>query len=156
MQWPAGGGEVKHGQYQNTGERRQGGGHGHTYCHDKSDGDQRRHAWRQNVPNRHVLKGKDGVGGGGDPACQCPGHPIDEVAGRMPGQMAKQVAAQVAGDRNEGVARDPARNAPQHVVRRNQCREEEEAQPGVSGMAADVKSSRQGIDENLHAVLRAH
>jgi hypothetical protein len=74
----------------------------------------------------------------------------------MPGQMAKQVAAQVAGDRNEGVARDPARNAPQQVVHRNQCRQEEEAQPGVSGMGADVKSSRQGVDENLHAILRAH
>jgi hypothetical protein len=74
----------------------------------------------------------------------------------MAGQMAKQVAAQVTGDRNEGVARDPARNAPQQVVRRNQCRQEEEAQPGISGMAADVKSSRQGVDENLHTVLRAH
>jgi hypothetical protein len=74
----------------------------------------------------------------------------------MPGQMTKQVAAQVARDRNEGGARDPARNAPQQVVRRNQCRQEEEAQPGISGMGADVKSPRQGIDENLHAVLRTH
>jgi hypothetical protein len=74
----------------------------------------------------------------------------------MPGQMAKQVAAQVAGDRDEDVAGDPARNPPQQVVRRNQCRQEEETQPDISGMGADVKSSRQGVDEKLHAVLRAH
>jgi hypothetical protein len=55
MQRAAGGGETEHGQYQNTGKRHQCGGHGHAYRHDKSDGDQRRHAWRQNVPNGHVL-----------------------------------------------------------------------------------------------------
>src|SRR5262244_26481 len=74
----------------------------------------------------------------------------------MPGEMAEQVAAQVAGDRNEGVAGDPARHAPQQVVRRNQRRQQKKAQPGISGMGADVKSARQGIDENLHAVLRAY
>src|SRR5215472_10348324 len=74
----------------------------------------------------------------------------------MPGEMAEQVAAQVAGDRNEGVAGDPARHAPQQVVRRNQRRQQKKAQPGISGMGADVKSPRQGIDENLHGVLRAY
>src|SRR5262245_35139007 len=74
----------------------------------------------------------------------------------MPGEMPEQVAAQVAGNRNEGVAGDPARHAPQQVVRRNQRRQQKKAQPGISGMGADVKSPRQGIDENLHGVLRAY
>ncbi len=74
----------------------------------------------------------------------------------MPGQMPEQVASQIAGDRNEGGAGDPARNTPQQVVRGDQRRQEQEAKPGISGMCADVKSSRQGVDENLHAVLRAH
>src|SRR5262245_54480583 len=74
----------------------------------------------------------------------------------MPGEMPEQVAAQVAGNRNEGVAGDPARHAPQQVVRRNQRRQQKKAQPGISGMGADVKSPRQGIDENFHAVLRAY
>ena len=74
----------------------------------------------------------------------------------MPGQMAEQVAAQVAGDRNEGIAGDPARHAPQQVVRRNQRRQQKKAHPGIPGMGADVKSPRQGIDENFHPVLRAY
>src|SRR5215475_1665267 len=74
----------------------------------------------------------------------------------MPGEMSEQVAAQVAGDRNEGIAGDPARHPPEQVVRRNQRRQQKKAQPGISGMGADVKSPRQGIDENLHAVLRAY
>jgi len=69
------------------------------------------------------CKGKDGVGGGCDPAGQCPRHPVSEVAGRMPGQMAEQVAAQVAGDRNKGVAGDPARAAPEQIVCGNQRRQ---------------------------------
>src|SRR6266446_366560 len=74
----------------------------------------------------------------------------------MPGQMPKQVAAQVPSDRHEGIARDPARDPPQQVVRRNQRRQEQEAQPSISGMRTDVKSSRQRVDQNLHAILRAH
>jgi hypothetical protein len=74
----------------------------------------------------------------------------------MPGEMPKQVAAQVAGDRNEGIVSDPAGNAPQEVIRRNQRRQKQEAQPSISGMRADGKSSRQRVDQNFHAVLRAH
>src|SRR5262249_44968405 len=79
-----------------------------------------------------------------------------EVAGRMPGEMPKQVAAQVAGYRNKGVAGDPARDPPQEVVRGNQRRQEQKAKPSISGVGADVKSPREGVDEDLHGVLRPH
>src|SRR5437870_13098714 len=74
----------------------------------------------------------------------------------MPGEMPKQVAAQVASDRHEGITRDPPRDPPEKVVRRNQRRQEQEAQPSISGMRTDVKSARQRVDQKLHAVLRAH
>ena len=72
----------------------------------------------------------------------------------MPGQVPKQVASQIAGDRNEGVAGDPARNTPQQVVRGDQRRQEQEAKPGISGMCADVKSSRQGIESAVKKVSK--
>jgi len=59
----------------------------------------------------------------------------------MPGQMPEQIAAQVAGHCNEGVAGDPARNAPKEVVGRNQRRQEHETEPRVFRMGGKPLAS---------------
>ena len=156
MQRSAGGGQAEHGEYQDTGKRHQGNGHEPAYRRYECDRHHGRHAWRQHIPNEHVLQGVDGVGRGRDPAGQRSRHPIGKVPGSLPREVSEQVAAQVAGDGNKRIAGDPTGDPPQQVIRGNQRRQEQEAQPGVSGMGADVKSSRQRIDENLHPVLRAH
>ena len=71
----------------------------------------------------------------------------------MPGQMPEQIAAQVARHCNEGVAGDPARNAPKEVIRRNQRRQEHETEPRVFGMGGKPTGER--VDQDLHAVLGA-
>ncbi len=70
--------------------------------------------------------------------------------------MPKQIAAQIAGDGDECVAGDPTGNPPQQVIRGNQRRQKDEPEPGIAGICAGVKSSRQRIHQNLDAVLRAH
>jgi hypothetical protein len=117
----------------------------------KHNGDECRHARRQRVPDEHVLQGVDGVGRRRDPAGQCAGHPIGEVAQRVPGQVAEQIAAHVASDPDEDGAGDPAGQPPQQIVRSDQRRQEEKPQPCVCDIARDA--SRQDVDENLDAVL---
>src|SRR5215813_3862210 len=69
----------------------------------------------------------------------------------MPGQVPEQIAAQVAGHGNEGVAGNPACNAPQEVVGRNQCRKQRETEPRVFGMGGKPGGER--VHQDLHAIL---
>ena len=156
VQRPAGGGQVKHGHDQNSGEHQQRAGHGQAHGHHESDRDQGGHAGRHHVPDEHVLQGEDGVRGSRDTTGQRSGHPFGEIARRVPGEMAKQVAAQIAGYGNEGVAGDPAGNPPQQVVRGDQRRQQQQAQPCIANAAVDVQPRRKRIHQKLHAVLRAH
>jgi hypothetical protein len=89
MQRPAGGGQTKHGQYQNAGKHHQHGRHRRTHRHHESDGHDGGHAGRQHVPNEHVLQCVDGVGGGRDSARQRSGHALGEIAWRVSGEMTK-------------------------------------------------------------------
>src|SRR4051812_45129024 len=70
--------------------------------------------------------------------------------------MAKQVAAQIAGYGNKGIAGNPASDPPQQIVRGDQRRQQQQAQPRITNAAVDVQSRRQRIHQNLDTVLRAH
>jgi hypothetical protein len=66
--------------------------------------------------------------------------------------MPEEFAAQVAGDADEGIAGDPTGQAPQKIVGGDQRNQQSEGEPdGAFGRAA-----RQHVDQELHAVLRAH
>ena len=58
-----------------------------------------------------------------------PGERIGEVAGRMPGDMAEEVAAYVARYSHERAIADPAREAPQKIIRRDERNDEPERRP---------------------------
>ena len=107
-------------------------------------------------PDEHVLQGEDGVRGGRNTTGQRSGHPFGEIARRVPGEMAKQVAAQIAGYGNKGVAGDPTGNPPQQVVRGDQRRKQQQAQPCIANAAVDVQPRRKRIHQKLDTVLRAH
>ncbi len=58
-----------------------------------------------------------------------PGMPVGEIARRMAHQMAEQIAPQIAGDADEGVIGDPARDAPEQIIGGDQRAEEAERRP---------------------------
>jgi hypothetical protein len=73
----------------------------------------------------------------------------------MAGQMLEQIAPQITGNRNEGIARDPTRDAPEKIVGRNQRCQEDEAQPCIR-RAGRVSSCGERVDQDFHRVLRAN
>ena len=109
----------------------------------KRDGCHRRDAWRQHVPDEHVLDREDRIRCGGDAARQRAGQAIGEIARRMTGQMAEQVAPQIAGDAHEREARDPAGEPPQQIVGGDQGNQKEKREPDAlrgGGPAASVST----------------
>ena len=134
------------------------GHHGHACRHhhvdgrEKGDGGQRGQAGWQDVPDGHVLHGEHGIGGRGDPARQCAGEAIEEIARRVPREIPEEIPAQVARDADEGVARDPAGQTPEQVVSHDQGDEDSEGAPDLAALARPVG---QCIDQHLHGVLRA-
>jgi len=108
---------------------------------------------RQHVPCEHVLDRENRIRCRGDAAGEHAGQAIGEIARRVPGQMTKHVAAKIASDADEREARDPARDSPQEIVGGNERYEKNECQPYMRCVSG---SRRQRVDQELHAVLRAH
>ena len=69
----------------------------------------------------------------------------------MAGQVPEQVAPDVAGDGDEGEIADPACESPQQIIGGDQRAEQDEGRPH-----AGIDAVRQGVDQKLDAVLRAH
>jgi len=73
----------------------------------------------------------------------------------VPGKVAEQIAAHIAGDPDKDGTGDPTGQPPQQIVRSDQRRQKEETQPCVRDIGAARDATRQYVDENLDAVLRA-
>jgi len=152
MQRPAGRGQVKHDRHHDAADAAQHRGHRQADGGDEADRDERGGAWRQHVPDEHVVDGEHGIGRGGDAARQHARLPAGEVARRVTGQVPEEIASQVAGDGREGATRDPAGEAPEQVIERDQRDQQEKREPdGTAG----ARAARQRVDQELHAVLGA-
>ncbi len=66
-------------------------------------------------------------------------------------EMAEKFGPQVSRRLDEGVAGDPARHAPQQVVRRDESDDEDEGRPGT----ARRRRVRQRVDQPLDSILGA-
>ena len=93
---------------------------------DRADGGDAR---RQDVPDEHVLDLERGVGGGGDAAGQHARQAVGEKTRGMAGEMAEEFATHIACHLDEGLARDPARDAPQEIVGGHAQHENGEGKP---------------------------
>ena len=144
--------ELEQQQHDDGRDRREGRRHGHADDGEKGDGAQRRQAGRQDVPDEKILHCECGIRRRRDAARQRSRQSLGEIVRRMSGEMPEELAAQVAGDADEGIAGDPAGQAPQKIVGGDQRHQQREGEPdGAVGRAA-----RQHVDQELHAVLRAH
>jgi len=103
----------------------------------------RRHARRQHVPDEHVLYRVDCVRRRGNAAGQHARQPVGKIARRVAGQMTEDVAAQDRRLLHECEARDPTRDPPKEIIRRDQRHEENECQPYAAGVGS---SRRQSVD----------
>ena len=150
MQRPAGGGEAEHQAHHDAGEAGKAQSHLQADGANQRDRRDRRHAWRQHVPDEHVLGGENGIRGRGDAANQRAREAVGEIGRGMAHQVAEQVATQVASDADEGEIRDPARDPPQQIIGGDQCAEQDERRP-----YAGIVVVGQHVDQKLDAVLRA-
>ena len=134
VQWPAGGGEPKHGHCHPSGNENQHRRHGQAHGSDQADRRDGCDARRQDVPDEHVLDRINRIRCRRDAASQHSRQTIGKIVGRMARQVTEHVAAQITGDADERKARNPACNSPQKIVRGDQRHQQSECQPYAAGM----------------------
>src|SRR3954447_19541467 len=107
-------------------------------------------AGRGDVPHQGVRRGAEGAGDGRDPAAQRSRHVVGEVAHRLAGEVAEQVEPDVDPGGDDGAGGQPAGQAPEHALGRDQAHEDRERRPdGVR--ARPVRAHR--VDQEAHPVL---
>ncbi len=137
--------QVEHRHHHGSRDRDHAERHRHADGSNQRDCRDGRDARRQHVPDEHVLDREHGIRGGGNAAGEHAGQPVQEVAGRVPGQMAEHVAPKVTGDADKGKARGPACDPPQKIIGSDQRHEENECQP----YAACVRRNDSGQDHHM-------
>ena len=153
MQRPATGGKPEHQPRQQPGEDHQHAGHQRAHDDHQQDREADIQAGRQHVPEGQVLKREHRRRGRRDAARQGARHAVGEIRWRVAGQVPEQVPPEVAGDRHEGVGRDPAADAPRHVVEGDQAAQQPYGPPDRPHLAVLVRV--QGVDQEVDRVRRA-
>ena len=153
VQRSAGSRQMEHRHDHRTGDHDQARRHRQAHGSNQGDRRNRRHAWRQHVPDEHVFDREHRIRGRGDAAGQHARQAVRKIAWRVSGKMAENVAAQVPCHSHKGEARRPAGNPPQQIVGRDQRHEKNECQPYATRTGG---AGRQAVDQVLHAILRPH
>ena len=134
------------------GKARDGGGQAPVDGREDDQGADEVHDRRRHFPGQPVAQGAEVAGHGGDAVPQRPGQLVLEPAHGMAGDVLEQVGADVDARADGHLGPDPAGNAPQHRLRRDQAQEQ---QQGVLH-AVTAAGAGQSVDEEFHRVLHAH
>jgi hypothetical protein len=141
------GGQGAGGQHQAT-------GHDGVHAGQEADSQHHGHGRWHGVPGEVLQQGEGGGAGGADAAGQRAGGAIGEVARRMACQMAEQLGPHGGGGAGEAVGRNPAADAPQHVIGGDHAGQDGKGHPHRVG--ADLgRIARERVDQVLHRVVRA-